>query len=145
MERRRVALDAYWNLGEDVVGNKRKRKEDDDDNRSNKRTHSSPPGIERPSSPSPTSPSARKYDETLLAVIGILDTIKMEDNVAGWIRAGGLWGPYPGEGDISDGQEEGEEGRRMWFDYKPTFDYWVSRGRDEIERLGIPLVHGIVN
>ena len=47
----------------------------------------------------------------------------MEDNVAGWIRAGGLWGLYPGEGDILDRQEEGEQGSRMWFNYKPTFDY----------------------
>ncbi|OJT07235.1 hypothetical protein TRAPUB_1912 [Trametes pubescens] len=33
------------------------------------------------------------YDETLLAVIGVLDEIKSQANVAAWIRAGGLWGP----------------------------------------------------
>lgn len=31
-------------------------------------------------------------DTTLLAVVGILDEIKRQSNVAGWIRAGGLWG-----------------------------------------------------
>lgn len=31
-----------------------------------------------------------KYDETLLAVIGILDHIKYEGNIAGWVRSGGL-------------------------------------------------------
>ncbi|KAI6014564.1 hypothetical protein PISMIDRAFT_672343 [Pisolithus microcarpus 441] len=31
-------------------------------------------------------------DPTLLAVVGILDEIKRQSNVAGWIRAGGLWG-----------------------------------------------------
>ena len=31
-----------------------------------------------------------EYDPTLLAVIGILDHLKHEDNVAGWMRAGGL-------------------------------------------------------
>ncbi|KAI6001915.1 hypothetical protein EDD15DRAFT_1561690 [Pisolithus albus] len=31
-------------------------------------------------------------DPTLLAVVGILDEIKHQSNVAGWIRAGGLWG-----------------------------------------------------
>ncbi|KAH0835735.1 hypothetical protein J3R83DRAFT_9560 [Lanmaoa asiatica] len=31
------------------------------------------------------------YDVTLLAVIGILDGVKLESNVAGWIRKGGLW------------------------------------------------------
>lgn len=31
------------------------------------------------------------YDPTLLAVIGILDEIKKQSSVAGWIRGGGLW------------------------------------------------------
>lgn len=31
-----------------------------------------------------------EYDSTLLAVIGILDGVKEESNVAGWMRAGGL-------------------------------------------------------
>ncbi|KAG8215876.1 hypothetical protein J3R82DRAFT_7841 [Butyriboletus roseoflavus] len=31
------------------------------------------------------------YDATLLAVIGILDAVKLQNNVAGWIRKGGLW------------------------------------------------------
>jgi len=31
------------------------------------------------------------YDPTLLAVIGILDEIKKQNSVAGWIRGGGLW------------------------------------------------------
>ena len=30
------------------------------------------------------------YDRTLLAVIGVLDTLKTENNVAAWMRAGGL-------------------------------------------------------
>ncbi|KAH9931743.1 hypothetical protein B0H21DRAFT_878914 [Amylocystis lapponica] len=33
------------------------------------------------------------HDETLLAVVGVLDAIKHESNVAAWIRGGGLWGP----------------------------------------------------
>lgn len=32
-----------------------------------------------------------KYDETLLAIVGILDTMRVQTNVAAWIRAGGLW------------------------------------------------------
>ncbi|KAI0698025.1 hypothetical protein BC835DRAFT_1413355 [Cytidiella melzeri] len=34
----------------------------------------------------------KAYDETLLAVIGVLSEIKPQRNVAAWIRAGGLWG-----------------------------------------------------
>ncbi|TCD71081.1 hypothetical protein EIP91_000173 [Steccherinum ochraceum] len=32
------------------------------------------------------------YDQTLLAVVGILDEVKVQGNVAAWIRTGGLWG-----------------------------------------------------
>ncbi|KIJ05167.1 hypothetical protein PAXINDRAFT_159137 [Paxillus involutus ATCC 200175] len=31
------------------------------------------------------------FDVTLLAVIGILDAVKQQSNVAGWVRGGGLW------------------------------------------------------
>ncbi|KAF5350130.1 hypothetical protein D9756_009123 [Leucocoprinus leucothites] len=34
--------------------------------------------------------STVKYDETLLAVIGVLDAVKRESNVAAWVRSGGL-------------------------------------------------------
>lgn len=34
------------------------------------------------------------YDETLLAIIGILNEAKVQSNVAAWVRSGGLWGPY---------------------------------------------------
>lgn len=36
-----------------------------------------------------------EYDETLLAVIGILDEVKHQSNVASWVKADGLWGPHP--------------------------------------------------
>jgi hypothetical protein len=39
-------------------------------------------------------PPATPYDATLLAIIGVLDALKGQSNVAGWIRAGGLWGPF---------------------------------------------------
>jgi hypothetical protein len=39
--------------------------------------------------------SDEQYDQTLLAVIGILDTLKLESNVASWIRAGGLFQSPP--------------------------------------------------
>jgi len=36
-----------------------------------------------------------EYDETLLAVIGILDEVRHQSNVASWVKANGLWGPHP--------------------------------------------------
>lgn len=38
---------------------------------------------------------AIEYDETLLAVVGILDEVKLQSNVASWVKTNGLWGPYP--------------------------------------------------
>lgn len=35
----------------------------------------------------------KAYDETLLAVIGVLEEVKMQRNVAAWMRSGALWGP----------------------------------------------------
>lgn len=42
-----------------------------------------------------------KYDETLLAIVGILDEVKHQSNVASWVKANGLWGPYPLQGLIN--------------------------------------------
>ncbi|KAF9782504.1 hypothetical protein BJ322DRAFT_1009786 [Thelephora terrestris] len=36
-----------------------------------------------------------EYDETLLAIVGILDEVKFQSNVASWVKANGLWGPHP--------------------------------------------------
>lgn len=35
--------------------------------------------------------SVEPYDPTILAVIGVLDEIKKQSSVAGWIQSGGLW------------------------------------------------------
>jgi hypothetical protein len=39
--------------------------------------------------------SAEPYDPTILAVIGVLDEIKKQSSVAGWIQGGGLWNVAP--------------------------------------------------
>ena len=36
-----------------------------------------------------------EYDETLLAIVGILEEVKHQSNVASWVKANGLWGPHP--------------------------------------------------
>lgn len=145
------------------------------------------------------------YDTTLLAVVGILDEIKTQKNVAAWIRAGGLWGPHlkseagaaksqtpreevPHEGGEVAGEQradseqneastreasvnapapagndattsssvEADEGRSqeeptnagtkelLWFEHPPVIEYWVSRGKEALDALAIPLEHGIV-
>ncbi|KAG1878965.1 hypothetical protein F4604DRAFT_1880247 [Suillus subluteus] len=39
--------------------------------------------------------SAEPYDPTILAVIGVLDEIRKQSSVAGWIQSGGLWDIVP--------------------------------------------------
>jgi len=50
------------------------------------------------------------FDETLLSVIGVLDEIKQQSNVAAWIRAGGLWGPRASQGVHSPVDRPSDEG-----------------------------------
>ena len=101
------------------------------------------------------------YDQTLLAVIGVLEAVKDESNVAGWIRAGGLLGKpsdtsaedaSSAAGDDAEGSDvskagspapEAEESPGMWFENPATLEYWVSRGRDAISALGIAPEAGI--
>lgn len=58
-----------------------------------------------------TPPEEDEYDPTLLAVIGVLDAIKRQRNVAAWVRAGGLWGPAgrPTDMEPEKEHEEAEE------------------------------------
>lgn len=43
----------------------------------------------------PSRSSDEPYDPTILAVIGVLDEIKKQSSVAGWIQGGGLWDIIP--------------------------------------------------
>ncbi|KAL4071940.1 hypothetical protein V8B97DRAFT_1941792 [Scleroderma yunnanense] len=98
------------------------------------------------------------FDVTLLTVIGILDEIKHQSNVAAWIRAGGLWG-----NEIDPGRSEeipmGNDARTssdpvtataceellssIWFNDSPIVSYWVARGRKALRELRIEAVHGV--
>ena len=42
------------------------------------------------------------YDAILLAVIGILEAVKVQSNVAGWIRKGGLWATQERREEVSE-------------------------------------------
>ncbi|KAG6875841.1 hypothetical protein C0993_007150 [Termitomyces sp. T159_Od127] len=51
------------------------------------------------------------YDPTLLAIVGVLEKIKWEGNVAGWMRSGGLAKSYLEE-EAHEGREEKDEGKQ---------------------------------
>ncbi|KAF9067100.1 hypothetical protein BDP27DRAFT_1226510 [Rhodocollybia butyracea] len=81
-----------------------------------------------------------RYDDTLLAVIGILDALEHEKDVAAWLQSGGI---------ILCGKESepsfpgGVIGDR-WFDQNVVLDCWVERGRATLGRLKINEVVGVV-
>ncbi|KAF9256600.1 hypothetical protein L218DRAFT_966242 [Marasmius fiardii PR-910] len=80
-----------------------------------------------------------KYDETLLAIIGVLETLKHESNAAAWIRGGGLLtGQIGNDSSVGTGTSDSS----MWFDDMDNARGWASKGKDAIHKLGIELIDG---
>ncbi|KAG7091969.1 hypothetical protein E1B28_008358 [Marasmius oreades] len=78
-----------------------------------------------------------RFDETLLAIIGLLETMKHESNVGAWIRNGGLL--FGG----TNRSETETSGSSMWFDDIDVASGWARKGKDAVHELGIELVDGI--
>lgn len=109
-----------------------------------------------PTSPrTPANVRSMKYDETLLAIVGILDAIKGESNVAGWIRAGGLWGVVAFDREQKehlhlsssplplDGGDFGYASSALWYQEPTVLDYWITRGRRVLTALDIDIIAGV--
>ncbi|KAF7369188.1 Phosphoprotein phosphatase [Mycena venus] len=104
-----------------------------------------------------------KYDETLLAVVGILETVKTLPNVAEWIGGGGLLAKEVKEAVVVDSERISKEeesdspdslapqlaalklaqAQELWFNSEATVTHWVDRGVHALEALQIPVVAGI--
>lgn len=82
-------------------------------------------------------PSSSAFDSILLAIIGILDTVKHQDNVSGWLRSGGI---------VLCGAEGVTEhgGKELWFNTAQTVDWWANKGRAALAKLNIKEVAGVV-
>ncbi|KAJ7779250.1 NLI interacting factor-like phosphatase-domain-containing protein [Mycena metata] len=94
------------------------------------------------------------YDETLLAIVGILETVKTRQNVAEWIRGGGLLEPQtklsldsspPSPDSLAPKMAALNlmEAQELWFNSEATVQDWVSQGIHALEALQIPVVAGI--
>lgn len=70
------------------------------------------------------------YDETLLAVIGILEAAKLQSNVAAWIRAGHL-----NDLKAASGADE-----LPWFSDKETVARWALKGKAALQMIGLEAV-----
>jgi hypothetical protein len=78
------------------------------------------------------------FDETLLAVIGILHAARLESSVAGWLRAGALFLPLSERG---GGDSDGDA--KAWCDDPALVSAWAGRGREAMHELHLKVEHGI--
>ncbi|KAJ3930709.1 MAG: hypothetical protein NXY57DRAFT_897582 [Lentinula lateritia] len=84
-------------------------------------------------------PSSDAFDSILLAVIGILDAVKHQDNVSGWLKSGGIV-LCGAEGMTGGGG--GIIGDR-WFDTVHIVNWWANKGRAALAELNINEVAGL--
>jgi hypothetical protein len=126
-----------------------------------------------PKSPQLQSDNKQKFDQTLLAVIGVLNALKSESNVAGWIRSGKLWSssssaavqdeatPDNDSGvrdehtakkqkkreasvELETGADDNEGDAALWFTHTPTMEHWAGKGKETLVALGISLNDGVL-
>ncbi|ESK90306.1 phosphoprotein phosphatase [Moniliophthora roreri MCA 2997] len=84
--------------------------------------------------------SRSTYDETILAIIGILEALKDESDVAAWARNGGLL--QTGEEAVTKAVDDEKPGT-MWFDDVQVFNHWVEKGRTALTELEIAIDSGV--
>jgi hypothetical protein len=101
-------------------------------------------------------PPAAVFDETLLAVIGILHAARLQCSIAGWLRARALFHPPPplsepgraaaAAGVMGDGGGDGDgdgNAAKTWCDDPVLVRAWASRGREAMHELGLKVEHGV--
>lgn len=114
--------------------------------------------------------SSHRYDETLLAVIGILEAVKPQPDVCDWIRRGGLLldssaleqqqSPNADADDVVElasqlaglsvatfphqYQEQEQAQNLQWFDSEPVVSHWVGRGLHALAALQIEVDAGVL-
>ncbi|KAJ6618163.1 hypothetical protein B0H10DRAFT_1913833 [Mycena sp. CBHHK59/15] len=108
-----------------------------------------------PASGGPATPAwfltSPKYDETLLAVIGILETMKNQANVADWIKGGGLFFQDAAKPNAAEEKDRPPSPRslvsavdaELWINNEVTVNHWVDEGVLALGALQIDVVSGI--
>ena len=90
---------------------------------------------------SPSPPPAGVFDETLLAVIGILHAARLQCSIAGWLRAGALFHPAPPFSEPEP--ERAGDAAKTWCDDPVLVRAWAGRGREAMHELGLKVEHGV--
>lgn len=82
--------------------------------------------------------AAAAFDETLLAVIGILHAARLQSSIAGWLCTGALFLPPDKRGGAGVGSD-----RKAWCDDPVLVGAWASRGREAMHELDLKVEHGV--
>lgn len=86
-------------------------------------------------------------DTTLLAVIGILEAMRNVKNVPAFVRGGGVLTPSAelaiDSSEVTASTLPSHASFAHWFANAETLNHWTQKGREALERRGIPLEHGM--
>ncbi|KAG6830800.1 hypothetical protein H0H92_014649 [Tricholoma furcatifolium] len=74
---------------------------------------------------------AGAYDDTLICVVGILDAMKDQTNVANWIRSDGIF------------LGENIQSPKRWWEVPELRQYWKERGTSVLEKMEIKIEPGV--
>lgn len=93
--------------------------------------------------------STEGLDEILLGVIGILEEMRLVENVPAWIRGGGLLPLVQRDSMVHTARTPGLEDLpshdtfQHWYDRPEQLAYWIDKGRKALERRGIEIAIGL--
>lgn len=81
--------------------------------------------------------ASENADQTLLAVIGILEEARHQENIPAWIHLHRLKGELLGE--------EDESIEQLWYEDLKIMEHWIAKGRAALEARDIPIIVGEVD
>jgi hypothetical protein len=83
-----------------------------------------------------------QLDQTLLAVVGILETLRKEPDIASWIGRGSLLNlPSSGPSREASAVTEPEVARlTSWWEQPGTMEFWIREGRAILQKLEIDVI-----
>jgi hypothetical protein len=86
-------------------------------------------------------------NEMLIAVVGILETMRTEENVSVWLESGGLRLHDVSEilalKERMDSLSLENKVDTVWFDDQSVLSHWIERGRGVLNDLQISVDHGM--
>jgi hypothetical protein len=88
-------------------------------------------------------------NEMLIAVVGILETMRTEENISAWLESGGLKPHHASESlaleERMDSLSLENNAETIWFEDQNVLSHWIERGRAILNNLQISVDHGMAN